>query len=144
MRRRMLEITCERSTILACSLSQPLLFGDFLRAGHLEWQRLGRRQHIDVIDHDLDGAGRQRRVDVLRRARRDAPFDGNHALEPYGFGDRERLRIGRKYALRNTVVIPQVDEQQLAVIPLAVDPARQRRALPDVLGTKRVAGVRPV
>ena len=97
-----------------------------------------------MIDDDLDGAGRQRGIDVLGRSGRDASFDGDHALEPDRLGDRERLRVGREHALRDAVVIPQVDEQQLAMIALAIDPAGQAHRLADVLGPKRAAGVRPV
>ena len=47
------------------AVAQPLLLGNLLRARHLERQRLGRREHVERVDVDLDRAGRQRRIDVL-------------------------------------------------------------------------------
>ena len=54
------------------------------------------------------------------------------------------LEFGREHALRDAVVIAQVDEQQMAVIALAMDPAGQRTACPTCSGPKRVARVRAV
>ena len=70
----MLAMTFDRRTMLRVQLFAPeiqeaiaktLLFRDLLRAGDLERQRLGGRQHLDAVDDDLDEAGRQRGIDVL-------------------------------------------------------------------------------
>ena len=62
----------------------------------------------------------------------------------HGFGGLERVGVGREHDLRHAVVIAQVDEQQLAVIALAVDPAGQPDVLPDMLGPQLVVLVRAV
>jgi hypothetical protein len=41
-------------------------------------------------------------------------------------------------------VVAQIDEEQVAVIPLAVDPASQAHGLADVLGPQHLTGVRAV
>ncbi len=115
------------------AIAQSLLFRNVLAAGDLKRQRLGGRQHVDLVDDDLELAGRQRRIDVLVRAGDDTAGDGNHAFEPGRFGDRERARVRREHTLRDAVVIAQVDEQQLSVIPLAVHPSCETDGLSYVL-----------
>ena len=51
------------------------------------------------------------------------PDTVDDAFEPHGLGSLERLGVGREDALRHAVVIAQVDEQQIAVVALAMDPA---------------------
>ena len=149
----MLEITFDRSTMLRVDLlapeiqeavAQPLLFGNLLRAGHLKRQHFGGRQHLEPIGHHLDAPGRQRRVDVLVGARDHLARHADDALELDGFGGLERVRVGREHDLRDAVVIAQVDEQQIAVVALAMHPAGDTDVLPDMLGTQLVVLVRAV
>ena len=123
---------------------QPLLFGNLLRAGHLKRQRLGGRQHLEPIGHHLDAPGRQRRIDVLVGAGDDLARHADHALQLHGLGGLERVGVGREHDLRHAVVIAQVDEQQMAVVALAVHPAGDADVLPHVLGPQLVVRVRAV
>src|SRR5690606_17031993 len=125
-------------------VAQPLLFGDVLRAGYLEWQRIGNRQDIDPVDLDFHRPGRQGGIDVLVAAGDNAAVHGDDTLVTQGLGRAERRRSWRNHALRDAEVIAQVDEQQVAVIPFAVDPARQSDLLVDVFGTQHLTGVRTV
>ena len=115
------------------AIAQALLFGDLLRARHLKRQRFGRRQHLEAVGHDLDAAGRQRRVDVFVGAGEHLARHTDHAFQPDGFGGLERLGIRREHDLRDAVVIAQIDEQQMAVVALPVNPAGQANVLSDVL-----------
>ena len=62
----------------------------------------------------------------------------------HGLGGLERLGVGREHDLRDAVVIAQVDEQQIAVVALAMDPAGDTDVLADVLGTQLVVCVRAI
>ena len=53
-------------------------------------------------------------------------------------------RVRREHALRDAVVIAQVDEQELAVIALAMHPAGELHRLADVLGAQHGTGVRTI
>ena len=61
------------------------------------------------------------------------PDDADDALQAHRLGGGERRRVGREHALRDAVVIAQVDEEQLAVVALAMHPAGKPDGLPDVL-----------
>ena len=61
-----------------------------------------------------------------------------------GFGGLERVGVGREHDLRDAVVIAQVDEQQIAVIALAMHPAGDTDVLAHMLGTELVVLVRAV
>ena len=56
----------------------------------------------------------------------------------------KRRGVGREHALRDAVVIAEIDEQQLAVIALAVDPPCQAHGLTHLFGTEHGAGVGPI
>ena len=126
------------------AVPQPLLFGNLLRARHLKRQHFGGRQHLEPIGHHLDAAGRQRRVDVLVGARDDLARHADHAFQLHGLGGFERVGVGREHDLRHAVVIAQVDEQQIAVVALAMHPAGDADVLPHMLGAELVVLVRAV
>ena len=67
--------------------------------------------------------------------------DRQHALQAHALGRAEERLLGLEHDLGDAVVIAQIDEQQLAVVPLAVHPAGQPHALPDVRGVQLAAGV---
>ena len=92
----------------------------------LERQRLGRRLQRRVPRSELDLAGRQLGVDGLRRARDDLAGDGHDAFEPQRLDRLEQRRSSVDHALGDAVMVAQVDEQQIAVVALAVDPAGER------------------
>ena len=98
---------------------------------HLERQRRRAREDLQALDLDLDLAGREVRVDGLRRARGDLA-DGlddelvPELVPPVGLLEDE-LDLAR--------VVAQIDEDEPAVVAPGVDPAGDGQALPDVLAT---------
>ncbi len=123
------------------AIAQPLIFRNLLVAGHLKRQRLGRRENLDRLDVDFDPAGRQRRIDVLFRAPSHLAGDADDAFRTHRLGAGKRRRALCEHALRDAVVIAQVDEQQLSVVALAMHPAGQLDRLADVLRSKNGAGM---
>src|SRR5581483_3740908 len=101
----------------------------------LERQRRRAREDAQLVDLQLDLAGRQVRVDRLRRARDDLA-DGlddelvAELLRDLGFLEDELHLAG---------VIAEIDEDESAVIAARVDPAGEGQALPDVLRTHKTA-----
>ena len=134
-----------RVDLFAAQIQKPvaktLLFRDLVGARDLERQRFCRRQYLDLVDHDLDVAGREGGIDVLLRAGDDPASDADHALEPDPFGDLECAGFGHEDALRHAVVVAQIDEQQLPMVPLAIHPSGKANGPADVLGRQRGAGV---
>ena len=103
-------------------------------AHDLERQHVGRGLHHQVRDAHLDLARRQLRVHCRRLPRHHLPGHGDHALEPHRLGRRKRGTPRRQHTLRPPVMVPQVDEQQPAMVALAVYPAGQTHGLPGVGG----------
>ena len=106
--------------------------------------RLG--QDLDVGRLELDGAGRQLRVLGAGQPLRDRPRDRDDELgaDPAG----RRVGLGRVGLvdddLGDPVAVAQVEEDQLAVVAPAVDPAGQPRGRAGVAETELAAGVRAV
>ena len=106
------------------AIGEPHVLGIVGVAVDRERQRLGDRLHRQFGDHQLDLAGRQLRIDRVGRAGDDLAGDGDDAFEPQRVDRGEERRRHVDDALRDAVMIAQIDEQQLAVVALAVDPAR--------------------
>ncbi len=92
----------------------------------------------------LHPAGGQLVVDGLRRALHHHARHGDDGFDPQPLGRLED-RVGRvHHALGEAVMVAQIDEQQLPMVALAVNPARQADRLPGVVLTKLAAGVRAI
>ena len=91
-------------------------------------------EHLDVAHQDLDLAGGQARVDRLGGARHDVAADGDHELGAQRLGDGVRLRRhGRvEHQLDDAAAVAQVDEDELAVVAAAGDPAGEPHRRADV------------
>ena len=94
-----------------------------------ERQRLGRALNFDALDLELDLAGRQLRVDRVVGALHHRAGDGDDVLEPLRVDVLEQRVRHVDDALRHAVMVAQIDEQKLAVVALAVDPAGKPRGL---------------
>ena len=105
------------------AVGEPQILAGILIAVDLERQHLGRGLQLIGLDAQLDLAGRKLRIDRLGRARHEPAGEGDDAFHPHRFDLAEERARGIDDALRDAVVIAQVDEQQIAVIALAVDPA---------------------
>ena len=95
---------------------------------------------------ELDRPGRQTRVLRPVEARGDVALDADDELAP----DAARRRVGLRIVglvdddLGDPVAVAEVEEDQLAVVAAAVDPARQTGRDPGVGGPEGAAGMGPV
>ena len=102
----------------------------------LERERRARRDHLELVDLELDLARGQVGVDVLRRACGDLPGRAEDELVPDVV--RGGGRLGRALGVDDELADPrrvaEVDEDETAVVAAPRDPAGERVALADVLG----------
>ena len=112
----------------------------------VERRRLRLGQDLDLGRLELDRAGRELRVLRAGQPRRDGPGDHDDELGADPAGDRVRGRGIRLVDddLGDPVPIAQVEEDQLAVVTAAVDPARQARGGTRIADPQLAAGVGPV
>ena len=123
---------------------KPYIFRIFLLAEHRQRQFAGRPQHLDLADVKLDRAGRQFRIVGALGTAAHLAVDPHHPFRAQLFGILERRRIRIGHALRQAVMVAQIDEQHAAMVANAVAPARQPNGLVDIAVAERAAGVGPV
>ena len=82
-------------------------------------------------------AGGQRRIDVFCVPCDHATGDADDRLQPGRRRNLEGRRLRREHALRDAVVIAQIDEEQLAVIALAMDPPGESHGAADIFRPQR-------
>jgi hypothetical protein len=106
--------------------AQALVDGG-VRLVDVEGRGLRLGQDLDVGRLQLDRAGRQLRVLGAGQPQGDHACDGDDELGPDPAGDHVRLwRIGLvDHDLCDPVPVTQVEEDQLAMVPPAVDPTSQ-------------------
>ncbi len=123
---------------------EPYVFRIFLLTEHRQRQFTGRPQHLDFADIKLDLAGRQFGIGGTLRAATHLAVDPNHPFraEPFGILEGRRIRID--HALREPIVVAQIDEQHSAMVANTMAPARQPNTLADIALTEGAAGVGPV
>ena len=93
------------------------------------------------MTRNLDLTGRQIRVHRLRRSRHYGSVDAHHALGAKSFEVLETWRARMGDQLGDPVVIAEIDEQQAAMIALAMEPAAEANPRSFVGQTQRAAGV---
>ena len=107
----------------------------------LERERSRARDDLELVDLELDGAGRHRRVHRLGGARHDLAARAQHELVADllrrlgGLGGA----LGVDDELGHARVIAEVDEDEAAVVAPARHPAGERQRLADVLGARLAA-----
>ena len=101
-------------------------------AGDRQRQFSGGAEHLHVGDEHLDRTRRQ--IGVFRPGRTlfHPPVDAHHPLGPDRLGQPEGGRIRVGHALRDAIVVAQVDEEDAAVVADAVAPAGEAHGLADV------------
>ena len=132
------------------AVAQPEVLVDRLPLVERERRRVRVGQQLELGGRHLDLAGRDVRVDVLGVPARDRSGDRDHVLRAQPVGGRVRVGrgIGVEYQLHDSRAIPQVDEDQAAVVAAAVhppgDPCLGTGAVARHLPAPRVAvAVRP-
>ncbi len=123
---------------------KPYILGIFLLAEHRQRQLGGRTEHLDLADVKLDRTGRQFRIIGAFRAAAHPALHPHHPFRAQLFGILERRRIRVGHALRQAVMIAQIDEQHAAMVANAMAPARQPNRLVNMALAERAAGVGPV
>ena len=116
---------------------QRLLDGG-VRLVDVERRRLRLRQDLEAAGAKLDGAGRQAGILGPGEACRDWSRGGDDEL----VADAARRLVGLRslgpvdHDLGDAVAVAQVEEDELAVVPPAMDPARQLRVAADVVARR--------
>ena len=123
------------------TVAKPGILGVVLLAEHRHRQLRGDGLHGQLADAQLDMAGRDRVVDRVVAALDDGARDRHDALRAQGVDRGKRLRPALDDALGDAVVVAEIDEEQMAVVALAVDPAREARRSADMLATQFTAGM---
>ncbi len=131
--------------MLAAQIEEAVFEPDLLRivllVGDRHRQRRRRPQHFDLVDIDLDLAGRQIGIDRAFGPVAHLAVDAHHPFRAQLLCQLERLAIGIGHHLRDAVVVAQIDEQHATVVADAVAPARQPHGLADIAAAERAAGV---
>ena len=131
---------------LAAQVEETVLKPDVLRifllAEHRQRQFAGGSEHLDLADVKLDRAGRQFRIVGAIRAAAHLAVDPHHPFRAQLFGILEGRQIRVRHALRQAVMVAQVDEQHAAMVADAMAPAGQANRLVDMArrGARRMYG----
>ena len=113
---------------------------------HLERRRLRLVEHRDLLHQHLDLAGRALLVDLVALAPPHPAADGDYVLGAEPLQQLERavddaLVLAVRGHLGHAVAVAQVDEHQLAVVAVVLDPAVEDDDLPLVGEVQVAAGV---
>ncbi|MNQ77402.1 hypothetical protein D3C85_922680 [compost metagenome] len=130
---------------LAAQIQEAVLEADFLRILRLAKDRQrqfgGFRQHFNGQDADFDLAGGQVGVGGFGRAADHFAVDLDDAFGAQALDSFKARRLRVQHQLGQAVVVAQVDEQQAAVVALAVNPARQTNIRARIRRTEGAAGM---
>ena len=151
MRRRSEAMTWLRSMMLLCSCSRRRSRKRYFSrsssgvVSFSTWTGIGR---VSAIDWTTISAASSSISPVARRGLTVAACAGHHlaghrdhAFAAYRLGDPEDRAGAVHDDLRHAVVVAQVDEQQVAVVALALHPARKAGLVADMLGPQLAARV---
>ncbi len=125
-------------------IGQPQILAAVLLAVDLKGQHLGSGLQAVFIDAQFDLPGGKPGVDRLGGALHHPAGHRHDTFGPHGL-DRAEQGVRRiQHALGDAVVIAQIDKQEIAVITLAVDPAREAYGLAGIGKAQLSAGVRAI
>jgi hypothetical protein len=111
---------------------QPQLIRVVFIAGHLDRQHVGGRLQHQRLYFQLDFAGRQFGVLGAFGAGHHLAGDRDDRLHPQPFRLAEGRRAGGEYALGQPEMVPQIDEQQPAMVALGMNPAGKPGQAADI------------
>ena len=124
------------------AVAQPRLLPGFrAEAFDRERRRIGFGQHLGFSHVNLELTGRELGVDGLRFPGHDLAGDRDHVLRTQPVAEVEGAPgfIGVEYELDEPGPVPQVDEDQTAVIPAPVNPARDPHRLAHTIAQNLAA-----
>ena len=121
------------------AIAQADILGIFLLARHRQRQFSRGRQHGDLVGHDFDRAGRHLRVGRFRAARDDGAVDRHDRFRTQAVQDAQRLAVRLGDDLGQAIMVAQIDEENAAMIALAMHPAGQAHIRADIGFTKGAA-----
>ena len=126
------------------AVTQPRIFRIIRIAEHLDRQFAGRAQHLDLGDEHLDLSGGKIGIGGAVRTGPHLAVDSDHPFGAHLLGRLEGRAVRVGDDLGQAVMVPQIDEQEAAMVADAVAPAGKADGLADVGGAKRAAAVRTV
>ena len=111
--------------------------------GRRKRQRLAVVQDAQLIGDDLDLAGRDVLVDGAGVAQLHVAHDGDDELRAQRFGLLVKLGagVGGDHHLGDAAAVAQVDEDQVAEVATAIDPAHEHNVRTGIGGAQRSAHV---
>ncbi len=121
------------------AVAQADILRIFLVAEHGERQFLRIGLHLDAIGMNLDLAGGEVRIDGVGVAADDLALDRHDGFDAQPFQRLERFVGGVGDDLGQAVMVAQIDEQEVAMVALAVNPAREPDSLADMRGAQLAA-----
>ena len=120
---------------------KPYVFRVFLLAKHRQRQFPGRPEHLDLGDVELDRAGCEFRIIGSLGTAAHLAVHPHHPFRAQLFRIVERRRVRIDHALRQSIMVAQIDEQHATMVADAMAPARQAGGLVDIALAERAAGV---
>ena len=123
------------------AIFKPYLFRIILLAKNWHRQFGGGTQHLDFVDVDFHLPRRHFRIFGPAGTFADLAVDPHDPFRAQRFGELERLAVGIGHYLREPVMVPQIDEQNPAMIANAMAPAGQANGLANIALAKRAAGM---
>ncbi len=120
---------------------QSDLFAELLISGYLHGQHFGWVLNNNFADTDLHLTGIDVGVDRILGARDHGSGHGQNAFRTGSLNNGEQLAGNVDHTLRQAEMVPQIDENEVSVITLAVYPTRQTYRLVNMFFTQFYAGV---
>ena len=130
---------------LATQVEIAVLQADFFRVVRLAEHRQGQfgrlRQDFNGLHTDFDLACGQVGIDGVCTTGDNFAIHPDDALGAQALDDGEAGGVRGQDQLGQAIVVAQVDENETAVVALAMDPAREADGLTGVGGPKGAAGM---
>ena len=123
------------------AVAEPRVLGIGLVAENRQREIARRTEHFDLLHINLDQPGWHLGVLGPGGPHAHEAVDAHDEFGAQLFGVPEGRRVGIDHALRQAVMIAQVDEQQAAMVAAAVAPAGKAHGLPDLGEAERAASV---
>jgi len=131
-------------TQIEVSVHQPRLFVRPARVVQLKRRGLGHVEDFEPLDDHLDLSGGQLGIFQSLAARTDRAGRGDHPFTSHRASELVRFGTGLRveHELRQSLPVPHVEEDQVAMIPIRLDPAGHHHALSGIGQPKLAAMMR--